>query len=357
MSDVPGERGLEAQVQVALGEFNLDVTLSVPPGRIVALLGPNGAGKTTLLRVLAGLLPPDAGRVVLDGRVLDDTETGEHAPAESRPVGVVFQDYLLFPHLTAVENVAFGMRSRGVHKAEARRRAGEWLEQVGLADFAGRRPRQLSGGQAQRVALARALATEPRLLLLDEPLAALDASTRLETRRSLRRQLEQYDGVRILVTHDPLEAIALAERLVVLDEGRVSQTGTPQEISERPRSRYVADLVGVNLMRGQAHGDEVSLGSGTTLAVPEAGRGDVFVVIHPHSVALYRQPPGGTPRNIWAGEAEGLDFEGERVRVRVGGPLPIVAEVTPAAVADLQLGDGGPVWVSVKATELRVYPV
>jgi molybdate transport system ATP-binding protein len=351
------ERGLEARVRVSLGEFSLDVDLSVPPGRIVALLGPNGAGKTTLLRVLAGLVRPDSGRVVLDGRVLDDTETGEHAPAETRPVGIVFQDYLLFPHLTAVENVAFGLRSRGVPKTEARRRAGEWLDQVGLGEFGGRRPRQLSGGQAQRVALARALATEPRLLLLDEPLAALDASTRLETRRSLRRQLDRYDGVRILVTHDPLEAIALAERLVVLEEGRVSQTGTPQEISERPRSRYVADLVGVNLLRGRAAGDEVTVGSGATLAAPEAGHGDVFVVIHPHSVALYRDPPGGTPRNIWQGVAESLDFEGERVRVRVGGPLPIVAEVTPAAVADLRLGDGGPVWVSVKATEVRVYPV
>jgi molybdate transport system ATP-binding protein len=333
------------------------VELDVPPGRIVGLLGPNGAGKTTLLRVLAGLLAPDVGRVVLDGRVLDDTETGEHVPPEARPVGVVFQNYLLFPHLSALENVAFGLRSRGVPKVEARARAIGWLDRVGLAEYRGSRPKQLSGGQSQRVALARALATEPRLLLLDEPLAALDASTRLETRRELRRLLDGYDGVRLLVTHDPVEAIALAERLIVLEAGRISQTGTPQEISEKPRSRYVADLVGVNLFRGRATGDEILIGPTGRLAAPGAGRGDVFAVVHPHAVALYREPPGGSPRNVWEGTAEALDLEGERVRVRVGGPLPIVAEVTPSAVADLRLGEGGPVWVSVKATEVVVYPV
>lgn len=346
-----------ARVRARLGTLELDVELEVPPGRIVALLGPNGAGKTTLLRILAGLLAPDEGRVVLNGRVLDDTSTGEHVPPEARPVGVVFQNYLLFPHLSVLENVAFGLRSRGVGKAEARARAAEWLERVGLADYKAGKPKQLSGGQAQRVALARALATEPRLLLLDEPLAALDASTRLETRRELRRQLDRYDGVRVLVTHDPMEAIALAERLVVLEAGRISQTGTPQDISERPRSRYVADLVGVNLYRGRAAGDEVHIGASGRLVAPGAGQGEVFAVVHPHAVSLYRQPPGGTPRNVWEGTAESLDLEGERVRVRVGGPLPIVAEVTPSAVADLRLGDGGPVWVSVKATEVVVYPV
>jgi molybdate transport system ATP-binding protein len=323
----------------------------------VGLLGPNGAGKTTLLRVLAGLLRPDEGKVVLDGQIFDDTARGIHVPPETRAVGVVFQSYLLFPHLSALENVAFGLRSRGVAKAEARNRAVEWLKRVGLGELALSKPKQLSGGQAQRVALARAMATEPRLLLLDEPLAALDASTRLETRRELRRQLEGYDGVRVLVTHDPVEAFALAERLVVLEDGRISQMGTPQEISEQPRSRYVADLVGVNLYRGWAENDEIHIAAAGRLVAPGAGRGEVFAVVHPHAVALYRQPPGGTPRNVWEGSVEALDLEGERVRVRVGGPLPIVAEVTPGAVADLRLGDGGSVWVSVKATEVVVYPV
>ena len=347
---------MTAAVRTRLGTLELDVDIEVPPGRIVGLLGPNGAGKTTLLRILAGLLRPDEGRVVLDGRVLDDSSTGEHVPAEERPVGVVFQQYVLFPHLSALENVAFGLRSRGVAKSEARAKAAQWLERVGLGEFAGNKPKQLSGGQQQRVALARAMATEPRLLLLDEPLAALDASTRQETRRNLRRQLDAYDGVRLLVTHDPMEAIALADRLIVLEGGRISQIGTPKEISEQPRSRYVADLVGVNLYRGRSNGDEVEIGETGCLIVPGAAhRGDVFAIVHPCDVALYREYPSGSPRNIWKGTIGGLDLEGERVRVRVQGDLPIVAEVTPAAVADLRLGDGGAVFVSVKSTAITVY--
>jgi molybdate transport system ATP-binding protein len=349
--------GLEAEVALGLGRLQLEAALAVPPGGVVALVGPNGAGKTTLLRVLAGLLPPDEGRVVLDGVVLEDTAGGVHVTAEERPIGFVFQDYLLFPHLSALENVAFGLRSRGASRADARRRAGEWLERVGLDGLAGARPAALSGGQAQRVALARALATEPRLLLLDEPLAALDASTRPETRRELRRQLERHQGIHLLVTHDPVEAFALAERLIVLEDGRVSQTGTAAEISARPRSRYVADLVGVNLVRGKGDGDRVLLPSGAILMAPGAGQGEVFAVVHPRAVALYRQRPEGTPRNVWPGVAEDLDLEGDRVRVRVSGAVPLVAEVTPGAVADLALTDGGPVWVSVKATEVVVYPV
>ena len=347
--------GLEAEVSLRLGSLDLDVALDVPPGELVALLGPNGAGKTTLLKILAGLLAPVRGRVVLDGRVLDDVATGDHVPVERRPVGYVFQDYLLFPHLSALENVAFGLRSRGMHKRDARQRAGDWLERVGLANYAEAKPPALSGGQAQRVALARALATEPRLLLLDEPLAALDASTRLSTRRELRRQLDSYEGVRLLVTHDPLEAMALAERLVVLEDGRISQIGTPAEISQRPRSRYVADLVGVNLWSGRADGNAVAVVGGSLVAAGPLPSGDVFVVIHPRAVALHRQRPEGSPRNVWSGTVAGLDYEAERVRVRISGPVPIVAEVTPAAVVDLSLADGGPIWLSIKATDVTVY--
>lgn len=349
--------GLDADVALRLGNLDLEVRLQVPVAELVALLGPNGAGKTTLLKVLAGLQAPDRGRVVLDGVVLDDTATGAHVPPERRPVGYVFQDYLLFPHLSALENVAFGLRSRGVHKREARQRASEWLERVGLGDHVAAKPRALSGGQSQRVALARALATEPRLLLLDEPLAALDASTRLTTRRQLRHQLARYEGVRLLVTHDPMEAMALAERLVVLEHGRVAQTGTPAEISQRPRSRYVADLVGVNLLRGHAEGTSVVFPGGALVAAGPLPAGEVFAVVHPRAITLHRERPMGSPRNVWAGTAEGLDDEGERVRVKIGGPIPIVAEVTPAAVAELSLAGGGPIWVSIKATEITVYPV
>jgi molybdate transport system ATP-binding protein len=347
---------LEARLALTLGQLQLEVELAVTTGELVVLLGPNGAGKTTLLRALAGLVPLDRGRVVLDGRVLEDTEAGTWVPTEQRPIGFVFQDYLLFPHLSALENVAFGLRARGLPKAEARRRAAAWLERVGLAGHSGARPRALSGGQAQRVALARALVSEPGLLLLDEPLAALDAATRTEVRRDLRRHLASFDGTRLLVTHDPLEAMALADRLVVLEGGHITQTGGPAEVSARPRSRYVAELVGVNLWRGRADGDGVELEGGGRLVAAGDHHGEVFAAVHPHAVALHRRAPEGTPRNVWAGTADTLDVVGDRVRVRVAGPVPIVAEVTPAAAAELRLADGGPVWASVKATEVAVYP-
>jgi molybdate transport system ATP-binding protein len=347
---------LEAGLRLRLGGLQLEVELGVGTGELVVLLGPNGAGKTTLLRALAGLLALDHGRVVLDGVLLEDTEAGTWVPTERRPIGFVFQDYLLFPHLSALENVAFGLRARGVPRAEARRQAAAWLDRVGLAAHAGARPRALSGGQAQRVALARAMAGDPRLLLLDEPLAALDAATRTEVRRDLRRHLASFDGTRLLVTHDPLEAMALADRLIVLEGGHVTQTGNPAEVSQRPRSRYVAELVGVNLYRGRADGAQVELDGGGRLVAAGEHRGEVFAAVHPHAVALHRRPPEGTPRNVLDGTADTLDVVGDRVRVRVAGTVPIVAEVTPAAAAELRLADGGPVWASVKATEITVYP-
>ncbi|HZD02386.1 MAG TPA: TOBE domain-containing protein, partial [Actinomycetes bacterium] len=217
------------------------------------------------------------------------------------------------------------------------------------------RPRALSGGQAQRVALARALATEPRLLLLDEPLAALDAGARVEVRRELRRHLASFEGTRLLVTHDPLEAMTLADRLVVLESGRVTQVGSPAEVSARPRSAYVAELVGLNLFRGRAGGGRIQLEGGGTLVAAGEHHGEVFAAVHPRAVALYRQAPAGTPRNVWPGRVEALDATGDRVRVRVTGPVVVVAEVTPSAVAELDLGSGGTVWAAVKATEVAVY--
>jgi molybdate transport system ATP-binding protein len=347
---------LAARIRVGVGAFTLDVDLAVAAGEVVAVLGPNGAGKTSLLRALAGLLPLSAGRVILDGIVLEDAAIGIRLPPERRPIGMVFQDYLLFPHLSVVENVAFGLRSRGATRAAAMANADRWLAKVGLRAEADRKPASLSGGQAQRVAIARALATSPGLLLLDEPMAALDASTRVELRRDLRRHLESFPGVRLLVTHDPVEAMAMADRLVVLEHGRVLQTGSPSEVTEHPRSRYVADLVGVNLFRGRASRNVITLADGGSLTAAGAEDGDVFAVIHPRTVALYRTRPDGTPRNVWEGRAVDLDVQVDRVRVRLAGSPPIVSEVTPAAVRELGLDRGDRVWVSVKATEVNVYP-
>ncbi len=344
---------LEAAVRVQRDGFALDAELSVAAGETVAVLGPNGAGKTTLLRALAGLVPMD-GRVSLDGEVLDDSARRFHVPAERRRVGLVFQDHVLFPHLTVLENVAFGLRAQ--RRPDARTVARKWLDDAGLGDRADKLPRTLSGGQAQRVALIRALATEPKLLLLDEPLAALDVSIRAEVRRDLSKQLSSFAGIRLLVTHDPLEAITLAGRLVVLEQGVIVQSGTPDEVTARPRSRFVADLAGVNLLRGHARGDHIELSGGVSVAAADAGEGEVFAVIHPRAVALYRTRPDGTPRNVWPGRADSIDLHGERVRVRVDGPVPLVAEVTPAAVRELGLDAGAQVWVVVKATEISVYP-
>ncbi len=214
---------LDAHLVVERAGFRLDLALRAGAGEVVALLGPNGAGKTTALRTLAGLLPLTGGYLRLSGEVLDEPGRRPFVPAHRRPIGVVFQEYLLFPHLSALENVAFGPRSRGAGRTRARALARDWLDRVGLADRAGTRPRQLSGGQAQRVALARALAPDPRLLLLDEPLAALDAGTRQDIRAHLRHHLAEHPGVAVLVTHDPLDAMILADRIVVIEAGSVVQ--------------------------------------------------------------------------------------------------------------------------------------
>lgn len=345
--------GLEAAVTVRRGDFELDLRLDVAAGETVAVVGPNGAGKTTLLGVLAGLIPLDAGCVALDGDVLEDT--ARFVEPEHRPIGVVFQDYLLFDHLSAADNVAFGLRCQGVKRAEARQRATDWLTHVGLADHADAGPRELSGGQSQRVALARAMVLAPRLLLLDEPLAALDATTRANTRRDLRRLLGDFGGVAVVVTHDPVEAAALGDRLVVVEDGRIVQSGTLAEISAHPRSPYVADLVGVNLVHGRARGDQIDLGAGATLTAPSPVDGDVVAVIHPRAVVLHGHRPEGSPRNVWQGTVVTVDREVDRVRVGIGGPIPIVAEITNRAIEELGFRPGTDVWVSVKASEVSVF--
>ncbi|MEH0937938.1 ABC transporter ATP-binding protein [Micromonospora psammae] len=347
---------LDGHLVVDRGAFRLDVRMRLAAGEVVALLGPNGAGKTTALRALAGLRPLTGGHLRLDGVDLDRPDQGRWVPPERRRIGVVFQDYLLFPHLSALDNVAFGPRRQGLDRRAARQRAAGWLDRVGLAGYAERRPRQLSGGQAQRVALARALAVHPRLLLLDEPLAALDARTRLDTRAQLHRHLADHDGATLLVTHDPLDALALADRLVIVEDGRVVQDGDAATVTARPRTDYVARLVGLNLYRGRADGHRVRLGDGFVLTTVERLDGDAFVVFPPAAVALHAHRPDGSPRNTWPATVSGVQRHGDNLRVQLGGPVPVAADVTPAAAARLRLAPGQQVWAAVRASETRAYP-
>jgi molybdate transport system ATP-binding protein len=347
---------LDASIRLTLGPLDLDMAITVEEGEVVALLGPNGAGKTTLLRAIAGLVPFSSGHVRLDGKVLEDPANRQYVPTERRPIGFVFQDYLLFPHLTVLENVAFGLRSHGMARHAAVEKANQWLDRVGLKGYAGSKPAELSGGQRQRIALARALAPDPRLLLLDEPLAALDVTTRAEVRRDLKRHLDSFEGIRLVVTHDPLEAVSLADRLIVMEHGHLVQTGTAAEVTEHPRSQYVADLVGVNLLRGEADHGSVKLTSGQVVAAAGAELGQVFAVVHPRAIAIHRTHPEGSPRNVWSGRASNIELLGNRVRVRIDGEVPLVAEVTPAALKELNLVEGGEVWLSFKATDVAVYP-
>jgi molybdate transport system ATP-binding protein len=350
--------GLTAEVGVRQGDFTLRAALSVVPGEVVALLGPNGAGKSTLLRTLTGLLPVDTGRITVAGTTVDDPAARVFVPPERRPVGIVFQDYLLFPHLTVRANVEFAPRSAGLGRRAARETADELLDRFGLTDLAGRRPRTLSGGQAQRVALARTLAARPAMLLLDEPLSALDAGTRAAVRADLRRHLASFGGPALVVTHDAVEAMVLADRLVVLESGRVVQDGPAAEVARRPRTAYVAGLMGLNLYRGRATAGLVTVDGGGELRVADSSAtGPVLVAIRPTAVTVHATAPTAlSARNIWSGKVSTVEPAGDRVQLAIASTPPIRAEVTPLAVAELALHPGTHIWVTAKATDLDVYP-
>lgn len=336
------------------GAFVASFALDVAPGETLALVGPNGAGKSTCLQVLAGLLTLDRGELRLGDAVFDAPATRTFVAPEQRGVGYLPQEPLLFPHLCVRDNVAYGLRAHGVARGEARRLAEAWLARVGLEGFGARRARELSGGQAQRVALARALATGPRLLLLDEPLAAVDASARLVLRQELQRHLAAFAGPRVIVTHDAVDAFVLADRIAVLEAGQVVQAGTAAAIGSQPRSRYVADLVGLNFLRGIVHDSVFTLTDGGTLVVATTHEGPAIATVHPRAIALFRERPCGSPRNVWQAEVAGIEVALAGRRVRLAGAVPLVAEVTAAAIAELGLRPGAPVWIALKATEVQV---
>lgn len=377
--------GLEADIRLARGDFELDVSLQVAPGETAALLGPNGAGKSTIVAAIAGLLPLGGGMVRLGGRVLDDPDAGVFIAPERRRIGVVFQDQVLFRHLSALDNVAFGLTAQGMRRSEAHEHAQAWLDAMDLGDLGHRRPRALSGGQRQRVALARALACGPDLLLADEPLGSLDVTARNRLRRNLAAHLTSGrngggttapvpphgtgDVPRLLITHDPTDAFVLADRVHILEDGRLTQSGTPDELRRAPATAYAADLSGINLVRGTARDGEITVTTAGATPQPAGRRstvvlhaadtsmlGAVVATIHPRAIALHRERPSGSPRNVWRTTTDAVEPLGDITRVLLGAPLPLTADITPGAAHELLIRPGTTLWASVKATEVELAP-
>lgn len=342
---------------------DVEFDIALDDGEVLAVLGPNGAGKSTLLLMIAGLLRPDSGCVELGDTVLIDTDTGTFVPAHARGVAMLSQQALLFPHMSAAANVGYAPRCRGLSRTAARAAAQHWLDAVGAGDLAGRKPAQLSGGQAQRVALARALAAEPRLLLLDEPMAALDVAAAPAMRRLLREVLRDAGRTAIIVTHDLLDALAVADKVIVVDGGRVVESGTVRAVLTSPRSDFAARIAGVNLVPGvittpgvlqTPWGADIS---GT--ADLESGT-EAVALFQPAAVAVHLAPPQASPRNVIAVTIAELDLHGTTVRVRgvdqPDGATGLAADITAAAAADLDLEIGQTVHFVVKTQEVQLHP-
>jgi molybdate transport system ATP-binding protein len=347
------------QLQTRLAARNLDIALHLDDGETVAIMGPNGAGKSSILAILAGLLRPDSGRADLDGAVLFDVGPGRAStwmPAHARRIVLMAQDPLLFPHLSALDNVAFGPRSGGHRARGAREIARHWLGAVDAEQLAHRKPGQLSGGQGQRVAIARALAARPQLLLLDEPLAALDVDAAPTLRQVIRRVLA--DRAAIIVTHDALDALVLATRVLVVDGGRIVESGPTREVLKRPRTAFTARVAGLNMVTGVAEGAGVREASGRVIEGMGAGSlpagTPAVAVFSPSAVSVFRERPHGSPRNVLPVTVTGLEPRAELARIRADD---LSADVTSPAVAELDLAPGAEVYFSIKASAVTVYGI
>lgn len=363
----------ELQLRAVVAERHVNVEFSVSAGEVLAVLGPNGAGKSTTLHVIAGLVHPDEGVVRLGKRVLTDTATGVNVPTHDRRVGLLLQDPLLFPHMSVAANVAFGPHSRrGIFRpAGAPRKATalRWLREVDAERFADRKPRQLSGGQAQRVAIARALAAEPDVLLLDEPLTGLDVAAAAGIRAVLRNVVTRTGCAVILITHDLLDVFTLADRVLVLESGRIAEIGPVAEVLSAPRSHFGARIAGINLVNGviDTDGSLCARSGAHWHASPAQELGDqltpghrAVAVFPPTAVAVYRGRPRGSPRNTVEVTIAELDMRGSAILVRgheqPDGAPGLAAEITVDAVAELRLMPGERAWFSVKAHEVALYP-
>ena len=350
--------GVRVTARVDARRFDVDVTLA--PHTTTAIVGPNGAGKSTLVRLISGQLRPDAGQVVIDGHVVSDAH--RHVPAHHRTIALLEQRPLLFPHLNVLDNVAFGLRARGAGKAEARARALSELDAVGAAGFSARRPESLSGGEAQRVALARALATDPTVILLDEPFSALDVGTGAVIRHVLAGRLAAGSATVALVTHDPLDVWALADDIVALEGGRVSTFGDVDALLGRPRTGFLAQLSGVNLLHGTADADGLRAGAEHVAGLWDPSRPAqegrrALATFAPASVALFREVPHGSPRNTWSTVVIALEARGATVRflLSLADGQSFAADVTAQGAAALALAPGDTVSAQVKAAQITLY--
>ncbi len=352
---------LLADVDVVRGDFSLRAELQVGAGECVAIAGPSGAGKSTLLRLLAGLARPDRGAITMGDELWLDPASGRSLAPEKRRVGFVFQDYALFPRMPAWRNVAYGISgSRG----ERRRLAHESLDRLGMSARADAMPGDLSGGERQRVALARALASDPKLLLLDEPLSALDARTRASSSRELARVLAEAEVPTLIVTHDFGEAALLADRVVVMDGGRIVQEGRAADLAAQPASGLVADLTGAVVLRGSATAapgglTAVALDGGGTILSTDKARGPVAASVFPWEIEVgpAEEASEGSALNRLEGEVVSVTEFGNRARVGLNVPQPLAAEVTSASIARLGLAPGSSVAVGWKATATRLTPL
>jgi molybdate transport system ATP-binding protein len=353
------EADLAFDAALRQGSFDLAAAFDVAAGETLVLVGPSGAGKSTCLAAIAGLVPATSGRIRCGGDVWFDAAEGIDRPPERRRAGVVFQEYALFPHLSVRDNVAYGPRARGLRPRDAARTAGDWLERLGLLEVADRPVAQISGGQRQRVALARAVASDPRVLLLDEPFGALDAATRGNVRAELRGFLQSVSIPTLLVTHDPVDALALGDRIAVLEGGRIAQMGRREELLEHPRTALVAELAGLNLYRAElAAGNglkEARAGAVVFHVLADGRSGPAFLAFAPSEVSLAAERQPGSPQNVFRGQVREVLPLTDRLRVVIDAGVIIAAELTREAGASLAVAPGRALWASIKATAIRVY--
>ena len=351
---------LRARIEKQLRQYRLALTVEAAAGETLVLVGPSGSGKTTTLNCIAGLTAPEAGEILLGGRPLFDAKAGINLPAENRGLGYLFQESALFPHLTVFENIAYALRCRRQPKATVRQQVERACELVGLSALTRAKPGRLSGGEQQRVALARAIVFEAELLLLDEPLASLDVQTRSQVRGELRRLLRRLRRAAVLVTHDYVDALTFGDRIAVIDQGRLLQAGTKDELLARPRSRFVADLTGVNFFEGtispvRRNGlAQVIIGE-TALYVPSEEMGDTLLSFFASDVTLSPSRPEGSALNVFPCRVKEIVHLGERARVATDCALPLIAEITAKSLEALRLKEGDTVYASVKATAVKTY--